>query len=220
MDVLVDDRERKKIYKKIAKNVDGNAIWMRLDVGDVQIGDVTIERKSWSDFIASFFSKRMWEQAEKLAQCEHPIIVIHGDPFESLMKRRSGRVPPIQTWMSILGAITSLSVTYGIPVITLPRDADFYHLVKIIYKKKTKDGSATGRPIAFKRKKRTPQAQAEDMLTMIEGVGRKAAREMLEYSGSIADLVEFDEEDLKRIDGVGKKGAEKIYDVLNSDFNE
>jgi len=220
MDVLVDDRERKRIFKKINKRVGGNAVWMRLDVGDVQIGDVVYERKSWNDFIASFFTKRMWEQAEKLAHCEHPVIIIYGDPFLALMKRRMGRVPPLQLWKSMMGAIISLTTSWGIPVLLVPREEDFYHIIELTYKKAIKEGKASTRPIAYKRKKRTIQEQAEDMLTMIEGVGRETASNMLKYGGSIKSLSKMDESELKRIEGIGKKGSKHICEVLTTDVSE
>ena len=185
-----------------------------LKVGDYQIGDsIVIEAKEISDFIASIRDNRLWEQASNLTQAEHPVLAIIGkNPWKPFYFSKSRNVHNV-----FYGALASIIIRFGIPVIFFNDEDDFLNFLATIDRKLGK-GKKSTRPIPLFRKPKTLRERQENCLTAIEGIGVDTASILLDCFGSIKNIANSNIDELQMVEGIGKKTAKNILKVLANEF--
>ena len=72
--IKVDSREEPEVIKRAEKHFDVTVEMM--EVGDVQFGDLIIERKEVADFISSIFDGRLSEQPINMSRFPLRFIII------------------------------------------------------------------------------------------------------------------------------------------------
>ncbi|MCK4714853.1 MAG: hypothetical protein KAT35_04710, partial [Candidatus Aenigmarchaeota archaeon] len=121
--IYADDRElRSPVCRKLFESkVEIKPI--RLEVGDYIVSKrVCVERKTVSDFVNSMIDKRLFQQAKDLSeQFEKPIIIVEG--AEDIFSQRN--VHP----NAIRGAIASLIIDFGIPILQTNDGEDTAHMI-------------------------------------------------------------------------------------------
>lgn len=177
-----------------------------LSIGDFLINDnIVVERKTTRDFIISIIDGRLFSQASKLKKStEKPIMIIEGS---SLYHTGYAMDPK-----AIKGAITSLSTVWYIPVI-LSKDvdgtADFLEMTGI--------QDIEYQSLHMKRFGRKPKRVKRLKLHILQGlprIGPKTANRMLDHFGSIQKTITADESELAAVEGIGKKKAAMIRNVV------
>ncbi|RLG75819.1 MAG: hypothetical protein DRO12_05025, partial [Thermoprotei archaeon] len=88
--VLVDSREPEWVYEMF-HSMGYRVEREYLDIGDIVIGDLCIERKTPTDLVNSVTSGRLWEQMYSLTQYDRRLLLIH-DPFLPFISSRGKRV--------------------------------------------------------------------------------------------------------------------------------
>ena len=110
--IIVDHREHADtLLHTLEMEYDFEISVTTLKYGDYFIEpDITIERKTTKDFIASILDGRLFNQAYRLSEfTKRPIIIIEGSSFTNLDINFS--------LDSIKGALITLAQTYHIPVL-------------------------------------------------------------------------------------------------------
>jgi len=205
--IEVDFRERPSGILEILKERDGIHVEVkRLSPGDYTInGHIIVERKTTRDFVVSIIDGRLFSQASRLKRVtERPIVVIEGTDIY----HTGYAIDP----QAIKGAITSLSISWSIPVI-LAKDAGGTAQFLIMAGIQDMEYQAE----YVKRPGRKPKRINRLRLHILQGlpdIGPKIARRMLERFGSIERIITADERDLALVEGIGKKRAAMIRDVV------
>ena len=181
-----------------------------LKIGDYVYQGVCVERKEVTDFLNSIFKTSLFEQLLNMKKnYDKRFLIIHGDLEHECATRKS------DVYMSVLGAITTISCEYETPVIITENDYEFAVAISNIID--SLDGK-TKRPIdTVKATKPTYQIQ-ENLVAQIPGVGLTRARDLLKQFGSVESLFRADKEELKKVDGVGDKTADNIKRILGDDY--
>jgi Fanconi anemia group M protein len=199
--VTVDDRERASdLAGEVARRWRPTRVG-RLPVGDVEIGSrVLVERKTVADFVISLEDGRLFRQAGALAQaCERPLLVVEGeDPLDA------ARIDP----EGLRGVLLTLLVGFRIPMLRTACVAETAESVARVARHETR--RCGRRPHAEPTKSR----QALDVLASIPGVGDERARRLLDEFGSVRGVATASEEDLQRVERVGRVLARAIARVL------
>lgn len=206
--IIIDNRERNV---EVIEGISNNAVkvtFAQLPVGDYIISDrICVERKTISDFENSIMDSRLFEQVERLrASFEKPILLVEGSESEFRLNKNV-----------ITGSILKLYIDHNIQVI-LSHDAaeTAYILSKFAEREQVKDER---RPKLLGRKKAYTQYQWQLLiLSSIPGIGPKLANDLLEHFKTIKNVATAEIEELKKVKKIGKKKAEKIYEVLNLEF--
>jgi len=200
--VLVDNREKPETIQR------GRAYFKdltvtTLPVGDVLAGNIVVERKKVEDFEASIKDKRyvnqacnMIEASEKGAHC---YIILEGS-FKDLCKSGYSSISREQFY----GAIASLSERYGITVLMVEDNYDFWLMVEKLIKKYNDK-----RPIRRVYVQPNGETVTTRMLQGITGLGEVRARAIADMF-NISDLTFLQPEDLQKIEGIGPKYAETV----------
>ncbi len=209
--IFADSREgNSKVLRELDKqNVEIKT--MSLPVADYQVSDeVGIERKSTNDFISSIIDKRLYKQAKALVEnFRKPVIILEGeDLYSSLIHPNAVR-----------GALASLAVDFGIPVIPTRSEEDTAAmLIRIAIREQIKDKSEI--QVRTEKKPLTLYEQQLFIIESLPNVGPVTAKKLLEEFGSVKNVINATEGELKRVEGIGDKIAKSIVDVLGSNFRK
>jgi Fanconi anemia group M protein len=184
----------------------------QLDVGDYILSSrIGVERKNVDDFLESLISGKLFKQVSQLKEAySRPLLILEG---ENLLTSRN------ISHNAIFGSIASISVDYGIPIITTKDAGETADLLNIIAKREQKEAK---KPIAIRGEK-TQMSLRERQQFLIEGlpnVSAIIARRLLDHFGSIRDIANASEKELCKVNGVGKNIAFEIIRVINSNYLE
>ena len=216
--VIVDYRERssgivkelakKKIDTEIKQLIMGDFVIQSKDLNN-KLVTVGIEKKTQSDFLNSIIDNRILQQLINLKEnFDIPLLLIEGS--ENIYEIRNFHPN------SIRGMLASIAIDYQIPIIFTKNIRDTASLIGIIAKR-------LERPIKnisliSKRKPLTLREQQEFIVSSLPGVGPTIAKSLLKKFGSIHDIINAKKEDLMDVDKIGKKKAEDIKTLLESQY--
>ena len=113
----------------------------------------------------------------------------------------------------IKGAIVSLSISWQIPLIfsKTPQGTAEILIIAGIHDVKCRNDT-------LKRGDRKPKRMQTRKLYLLQGlpgIGPRMAKRMLEYFGSVENVFAADEQELTRVEGIGKKKAAKIRAIIS-----
>ena len=207
--VYVDSREGNS---KVIRALDTIGVKVKINtmsVADYQVSEeVAIERKTAKDFVDSIVDKRLFKQARMMMEeFKKPIMILEGNDFYS------GFINP----NAIRGAMTSIALDYGISIIPTRTEDDTAAMIKRIAIREQK-GQKRSIQIRTERK---PQNLWEQQLFIIESlpnIGPVHAKRLLEHFGSVKAVLEADEKKLQEVEGIGKKTAKNIREVVEGKY--
>lgn len=207
--IYVDHRESKSGVTRELKTMGAELVISTLSVADYQVGpEVAVERKTSQDFVSSIIDKRLYKQARELVEhFQRPLIILEGGNVYA------GGLHP----NAIRGAMASLAVDFGIPIIPTRSPEDTGAMIYRLALREQKEGS---KEIPLRTEKK-PLSLFEQQLFIIESlpnVGPVTARKLLEEFGTVKGVINASKDDLKKIEGIGDKIGQKIRDVIDSGF--
>ena len=178
-------------------------------VADYQVSDeVAIERKTAKDFVDSIVDKRLFKQAKELSEeFKHPIMILEGDDLYT------GMINP----NAIRGSMASIAIDFGISIIPTRNSQDTAAMIKRIAVRE-QNGERT--PIQIRTDKK-PVSLMEQQLFIVESlpnIGPVNAKNLLLHFGTVSNILNASENDLQEVEGIGKKTAKDIRNVLDSKY--
>jgi Fanconi anemia group M protein len=213
VEIVVDQRELDaRIARDLSRREGITTRLETLEVGDYVLSDrVVVERKSVADFLDTLTGgdRSMFEQVGDAARhYARPVVVVEGTDLYG-----SRNVHP----NAIRGALASLAVDFGASVLfTDDEDATAALLSTIARREQEtedRDVSVHGGKSA-----KTLTEQQEYVVSSVAAVGPVTARALLERFGSVEAVMTADEETLREVDGVGEVTAERVREVVGSDY--
>ncbi|MFC5971368.1 DEAD/DEAH box helicase [Halomarina salina] len=213
VEIVVDQRELDANIARDLSTRDG--ITTRLEtlaVGDYVLSDrVVVERKSVEDFLDTLVGgdRSMFEQVKDAARhYSRPVVIVEG---EDLYGARN--VHP----NAIRGALASLAVDFGASILRTTDEADTADLVEVIARREQEE-SERAVSVHGEKAAKTLTEQQEYVVGSIADVGPVTARSLLEHFGSVQAVMTASEEDLQEVAGVGAVTAERVREVVGSDY--
>jgi len=208
--ILIDIHEPKSILNALKLR---NAEFERefLEVGDYILPEeIAIERKTGSDFLSSIIDGRLWEQASNLSQYKHPILALVTENLWKDMYYTNDRY----VHKRFYGALSTLISKFNISVLVFSSENDFIDFI-IQLDEKISSKKETSRPKPYTRKPKSIKERQENMLSMIEGVSIKKAHLLLKKFKNIKNISNLSIDELMKVEGIGKKLANNIFEVFN-----
>ncbi|WP_435319887.1 DEAD/DEAH box helicase [Haloarchaeobius sp. TZWSO28] len=214
VEIVIDQREMDSSIPRDLSTREGVTTRLEtLAVGDYVLSDrVAVERKSVSDFLDTLTGsdRSVFEQVRDMAgHYARPILVIEGD--DSLLGSRD--IHP----NAIRGALASLAVDFGLSVLRTEGEADTRDLLAVIAKR---EQETSGREVSVhgEKSKKTLPEQQEYVVSAIADIGPVTARSLLAHFGTVEEVMCANEDDLLEVDGVGQVTAERIREVIGSQY--
>jgi ERCC4-type nuclease len=200
---------------------------VQLPIGDLLIvnttGALVLERKTISDLVNSIRTNRLWDQLLRLMktdnilgfQVKRRLLVIQGSLWEYT------NVRPVNEklyWSTMFGTLLEALFVYDTPFIVCENNYAFETFLRILLKRE-ENGKNDGLPKARWYRKPASKLPIKDMknylLDSIPMIGDKQAHNLLIYYGSIFNIAKATKEELMQVPGIGKKRAEKIFEILH-----
>ncbi|EMA57099.1 DEAD/DEAH box helicase [Halorubrum lipolyticum] len=213
VEVVVDQRELDSAIAKDLSTRDGLVTRLEtLAVGDYVLSDrVAVERKSAADFVDSMLDsdRSMFEQVGELSRAyARPVMVVEGT---NLYGQRD--IEP----NAIRGALASLAVDFDVSVLRTEDEGDTTELLATIAKREqeTRDREVS---VHGEKTTKTRAEQQEYVVSSIADIGPVTARTLLEHFGTVEAVMTAPEDDLLEVEGVGPVTAERIREVVGSEY--
>ncbi len=207
--IIADTREfNSPVVRNLAKR-DVIIESVQLDIGDYLISErVGVERKEVDDFLASLMDGRLFQQARTLKRAyQSPLMIIEG---EDLFSRR--RISPD----AIYGALASITVDFGIPIMSTKDDKETAELLLAITKREAAEGRTPG--IRGEKGTMLLQERQQFILEGLPNVSGIIAQRLLAHFGSVSAVLEASDKDLQKVKGVGKVIAKGIRETLDAPY--
>jgi Fanconi anemia group M protein len=181
-----------------------------LAVGDFLCSSrLAIERKTRADFEQSVIDGRLFSQLPNLvSNYERVVVVVEGLSDEERLSRSS-----------LLGAYATIIADFGASLIfTRDREAT----AEIIFHFAKHEQLAKRQPMRIYAKKRTftPSQTARSIVESLPMVGPKLAKNLLRHFGSVEAIAHASEREIAEVEGVGKKRAKIIKEILCYPYDE
>ena len=214
VEVVADQRELDSTIARDLSTRDG--IETRLEtlaVGDYVLSDrVVIERKTVDDFLDTLTGgdRSMFEQVGDAGRhYARPVVILEGS---DLYGRRN--VHP----NAIRGALSALVVDFGASVLRTEDADETADLLEVVATREQEDED---REVSVHGEKsaKTLAEQQEYVVASVAEVGPVTARSLLAHFGSVEAVMTADTEALREVSGVGEVTAERIRDVVGSDYD-
>ncbi len=207
--IYADAREKKLI--KILMEMGADVRVKQIDVGDFQISaSVGIERKTARDFVNSIVDGRLFNQLRNLAEAfERPILVIEGRDFYHR------NVHP----NAIRGAIASAILDFNMPVVFTENERETALFLITLAKREQEEKNGTIAIRVKKRPKRLEELQ-EFVVAGLPGVNTKLAKKLLQHFGSVRKVFSASEQELQKVEGIGRKKAREITKLLDARYGD
>ena len=210
--IIVDHREyRSNVVRNLSlKGV--NIEPRQLDIGDYVLSSrIGVERKNVDDFLESLIDGKLFKQITQLRDAySRPMLILEG---ENLLTKRN------INHNAIFGSLASISVDYGIPILTTKDGLETADLLNVIARREQREE----KKIVAVRGEKPQMSIKERQQFIVEGlpnVSAVIAKRLLSHFGSIKDIANATEEELLEIRGIGKNIASDIIRLLNSNYLE
>ena len=204
-----DDREHAdSIIAKLSSHTDLQLIKKRLPLGDYQLNQWLIERKTLPDLVLSLCDGRLFSQIARLAESDFNVALLIEGKSQDIEHYNIHRE-------ALIGALCAISLQFHIPVLRSQSQTETAKLLYFCAKQlnhHTSDLKLTGRK---------PKRQKNRQLFILQGlpqVGPTLAKRLLTHFSTVEAVFNASEHELIQIEGVGKKKAEKIRKILTASY--
>jgi len=209
--IIVDTREMNSWVVKRLFEFGVEIETKMLKCGDFILSEeVGVERKNANDFLKSIIDGRIFKQAESLIDSfKKPLILIEG--IEDIYHIRN--IHP----NAIRGALSSLCVDFGIPIIYSKNEEDSAQYLYLIAKREQiqlkKEVNLRGerKPLGIKELQ-------EYIVAGLPNVGIQIAKNLLSHFKTIEKIFTASEKELSKVKGVGKGRSKLIRRILTKEY--
>jgi len=171
---------------------------------------VGVEFKSVHDFVESIIDGRLLQQVKNLKNnFERPLLIIEG--MEDIYSVRNVHANAIR------GALSAVTVDFGVPILHTKNIKDTAQMLKIIAKREQEETGVEFN-VHPEKKNLSIKEQQEYIISSLPGVGSVLSKPLLKHFKSVKNAVNAEQKELEEVEGIGKKKAEKIRDILDREY--
>lgn len=210
--VVVDDRESQAGVLRALSAMEGvEVVTGRLPVGDYLVDDkLLFERKTLGDLVESIKDGRLFRQCICMAASKRRGILILEGTTRDFVRHGMSRE-------AIQGALISVSVTMGIPLLR-SRDAEESARLMIFAARQVSTPVSGAIPRKGVRPKGKRREQIE-VLQSLPGIGPARANRLLDHFGTVEAVMRAEATELAHLPGIGTATAQAIRWILNEPDN-
>lgn len=210
--IVVDYREKGSPVMKSLRNLGVSLRLEQLSIGDFLLHtDVCVEYKRFDDFVDSIIDGRILMQVRQLAKYSRPVLIIEYASTDRSIHRRLDE-------SALQGMIATIATSFRIPVI---QTFSPFETAKYLFTIAKKYQDPTSSSFSFHQAKPFSDKEVlEYVVSSFPGIGPVVAKSLLESFDSLQELFAASQDDLKKVDLVGKKKAKDIKDTLSRSYKQ
>gem|GEM_PF-126942 len=164
-----------------------------------------------SDFLQSIVDGRLMSQMSEMCRnFETPLVIIEGDPHALYTERN---IHP----NAIRGAIASIAVNFGIPIMYTTDTEDTAAFIYVLAKRE-QEGKI--KEIALRGEKRAMSLSEWQRFVVesLPNVSAVLAKRLLEHFKSVEKVFGSKSKELQEVEGIGSKKAKRIREIIKSKY--
>ncbi|MBW2975557.1 DEAD/DEAH box helicase [Candidatus Woesearchaeota archaeon] len=209
--VIVDHREKGSAVIKELIELGVKIHLEKMENADYLLSSrVGVEMKNKSDFVNSLIDGRLLQQMKELKKnFEKPLVIVEGD--QDIYSVRN--VHP----NSIRGMLSTIAVSYGIPILFTKNSKESASFLKIIAKREQEE-EGPGFSLHNTKKEMSLSEWQEYVISSLPGVGSTLARPLLREFKSVKRIINADHDELQKVEKIGPIKAKKIKDVVEKEY--
>jgi DNA excision repair protein ERCC-4 len=205
--ILADVRERASGVPDELRQLGVDVVEASLRSGDYVVSErCLIERKTLADLHRSIGDGRLWRQIGAMRRSEQWLyLIVEGSPHDrgTIFEE------------TIRGALLAVS-DLGVAVIRTRDQVDTAHWIRRIAIRRAKEGGPNRVPYAFRPNRDAVIDPAEQALAAATGISTVTAGRLLHYFGSLLNVLQASESELRSVVGVGPSRAAAIAQLCQS----
>ena len=209
--IIVDHRERGSAVIKELIELGIQIHLEKLDSADYLLSSrVGVEYKTNEDFVNSLIDGRLLQQMRELKEnFERPLVLVEGE--QDIYSIRN--VHP----NSIRGMMATILVSYGIPIIFTKNCQESASFLKIVAKREQEEEGSTF-SLHNTKKEMSLMDWQEYIIGSLPGVGPTLAKPLLREFKSVKNIFNANQEQLQKIEKIGPIKANKIKEIIDSEY--
>lgn len=205
IEIVYDDREHAEtLLEQLSLHTEIHLVKKRLTLGDYQINNWLIERKTLPDLIISLCDGRLFSQVSRLSKSANNTALLIEGSSQDIAAYAITRE-------AIIGALCSISITFNMPIL---RSLSQTESAKILYFCATQLNSRQTGAISNGRKPKRRKSRQLFILQSLPQVGPKLAKRLLIHFESIEAIFTAPEKELLKVEGIGLEKARRIREIL------
>jgi Fanconi anemia group M protein len=216
--VSVDSREARS-NPRVVEGLKANGLEVSVKALPVDYtieveGGWAVERKTCIDFAKSIRDGRLWGELEKLKSIEglKPVLLVEGSL--AVVEKFTSWAP-----QSIVGVLNSVMFDWNVHVVFVPSVKwTVTYLTQLAKSAEIEERKPY--PLRVKQKAESPREYALMVVEGLPGVSAVRARALLKHFRTLRNLFNASVERLMEVEGVGRKTAERIYEVANFEYED
>lgn len=210
--IIVDNREFTSVVVRELVKRDVYIEPKQLPVGDYIISErICVERKLVQDFLQSLIDGRLFSQLKNIKlEYQRPILILEGDDLFTSRKIHSS---------AIYGALVSIIADFNIPIISTATAKESAELIRSLAQREQFDEKRIPSIRGEKMAMSTSERQ-QFIIESLPNISATLAQRLLEHFGTVKAIVQADVDDLTKVKGIGRKTAEEIKKIINSDYTK
>ena len=208
--IIIDNREYRS---NVAKNLMSKDVFIeprQLDVGDYIVSSrIGVERKNVDDFLDSLIKGNLFKQISRLKESySRPVLILEG---ENILTRRN------INHNAIFGSLASISIDFGIPVLTTKNENETADLLRIMAKRE-QDIDKKSVVIRGDKPQMSMREQQQYLVEGLPNVSAVLAKRLLDHFGNVKDIANASIDELKEVHGIGQQIATDIVSLFNTEY--
>ncbi len=194
-----------------SKDIQLNITLETLSVGDYQLSsDVVIERKTIYDLEQSIIDGRIFSQIKHLVDVPKPGLIIEGSLDILKHHTRINR-------KALIGLITSIGLTYKIPVFFTRNQRETAEFLYVIAKKEQLSNNNNNK-LRYSKYKMNDKERLLFIIESFPDIGPTLSKSILKEFKTLKNVISADIEDLQKIDKLGPKKAKRLKELFEKHY--
>ena len=207
--VLADHREKNNRVVKELIDLGVSVKTSQLTSADYVVsGHVGVELKKVPDFVASIIDGRLLEQIRSLkSNFNKAVLIVEGE--EDIYAVRKVHANAIR------GMLSAIVLDFNVPILYTKNPVDTAALLAVMAKREQNKNNDFSYHFA---KPRSAKEQQEYIVSSFPNMGVQTSRLLLEHFGSIKNLANATEAELKEIKSIGEKTAKNLMAIFEEKY--
>jgi ERCC4-type nuclease len=202
--IIVDTREKQSSVISSLAEEKANIKIEKLDIADYLIGEIAIERKTFSDFLGSMINKRLIEQLIEIKKYPKAFLILEGFYYNY----KDFKVHE----NAIRGMLLSVITEFQIPIIYTEDEKDTARFLILLAKKQEKEKKElTIRPT---KTLKTIEEQKRFILEGFPGIGATLSKKLLQEFPNLNSIFQASKEELRQIENFTEDKIDKFKEIL------
>jgi Fanconi anemia group M protein len=208
--IICDHRESEIIKRLLREKADVKE--KQLPIGDFIVSKRSVvERKTANDFLQSIVDGRLFSQLHKMKKFEKPVFILEG---LNIFNNERNIHPN-----AIRGALSSIALDFSIPLVWTREEKETAEMV-LMFARREQEKQPKPVPTRFKNSRMYVGDHQKFLVSGLPSISTMLSERLLRKFRTPENVFTASEEELMKVQGIGKEKAKRIRHLLTRYYRE